>query len=371
MRIRSVRYTAVFFIIICAALSITAQSRRIAPVPTPTPKDETERINTEEIKLNVLAFDEHGAFFPDVGSNDLVITENNILHQPSSVRRIPANVLIVMDTGGEMRSVKGLDQTRKVARAIVGSLRNGDSISLLQYSDKAEIVQEWTNDKQQVLAALNRTKFGRRDDLVGALKLAKDFLVKNPADNRHLVLITDGTDSVSGSSAKFDALQSLLTTDISVHVISYTAMEAADIEPRTKTVTNQPPRKALPDEVAAQLPNGTKPTGVKIGPTINLDRTLLRKLKARKADLENSQEQLEKVAEASNGEFILPDSIDEMVDKAPLVAKMIDSAYVVTYIPKIPVNERKGIVERNIDVTSKREGLVVQAKRRLVIDNSQ
>jgi len=228
-----------------------------------------------------------------------------------------------------------------------------------------------TNDKQQALTAINRTKFGRRDDFAGALKLAKDFLIRNPADNRHLVLITDGTDSVSGSSAKFDALRSLLTTDISVHVISYTSMEAADIEPRTKMTSKTPPPKALPPEVDAQLPNGVKTTGVKIGPTINLDRTLLRKLKARKAELETSQDQLEKIAEASNGEFILPDSIDEMVDKAPLVARMIDSAYVVTYIPKLPVNERKGVVERNIEVTSKRDGLIVQAKRRLVIDNGR
>jgi Mg-chelatase subunit ChlD len=361
----------VLFLSICGLSAASAQSRRIAPTPTPTPKDETERIITEEIKLNVLAFDERGAFFPDVGSNDLVIREDNILHPPSSVRRIPANVLIVMDTGGELRSVKGLDQTRKVARAVASSLRNGDSIAVMQYSDKPEIILEWTTDKQQALNAINRSKFGRRDDFAGALKLAKDFLVRNPADNRHLVLITDGTDSVSGSSAKFDALHSLLTTDISVHVISYTSMEAADIEPRTKSVSTTPPPKAMPDEVAAQLPPGVKPTGVKIGPTINLDRTLLRKLKARKADLENSQDQLEKIAEASNGEFILPDSIDEMVDKAPLVARMIDSAYVVTYIPKIPVNDRKGIVERNIEVTSKREGLVVQAKRRLVIDNGR
>jgi hypothetical protein len=101
--------------------------------------------------------------------------------------------------------------------------------------------------------------------------------------------------------------------------------------------------------------------------TINLDRTLLRRLRARKADLETSQEQLEKVAEATNGEFILPDSLDEMVDKAPLVARMIDSAYVVTYMPKIPVIETRGIAERNIEVTSKREGLIVQAKRKLVI----
>src|SRR4051812_34494426 len=95
-----------------------AQSGRVAPSPTPTPEDETVRIHTEEIKLNVLAFDENGGFFRDVGASDLVITENNILHQPSSVRRIPANVLIVMDTGGELRSVKSLDVTRKVARAV-------------------------------------------------------------------------------------------------------------------------------------------------------------------------------------------------------------------------------------------------------------
>jgi Mg-chelatase subunit ChlD len=350
-----------------------SQSRRVAPTPTPIPKDEIQRINTEEVKLNVLAFDERGIFFPDVTANDLVITENNVLHPPTSVRRIPANVLILMDTGGELRAVKTLEQTRKVARAVVESLRKGDSIALLQYSDKAEITQEWTNDKDQALAAIARTKFGRRSDFVGALKLARDFLIKNPADNRHLVLITDGTDSSSSPSAKVDALQSLLTTDISVHVISYTSMEAADIEPRTKSMSKSQPPKAMPDEVVAQLPKGVKEvaTAPKIGPTINLDRTLLRKLRARKADLEKSQEQLENIAEATNGEFILPETLDEMVNKAPLVAKMIDSAYVVTYMPKIPVNERKGIVERNIEVTSKRDGLIVQAKRKLVIDNGQ
>jgi Mg-chelatase subunit ChlD len=365
------KFVSLHIFLFLLALGAFAQSRRVAPTPTPIPKDEVERIQTEEVKLNMLAFDERGAFFPNVTENDIVITEDNILHPPSSVRRIPANVLIVMDTGGELRQVKSLDQTRKVARAVVSALRSGDSIALLQYSDKADIALEWTTDKNQALAAINKTKFGRRSDFVDALNLARDFLVKNPADNRHLVLITDGTDSVSSSSAKFDALQRLLTTDISVHVISYTSMEAADIEPRTKSTSNTPPPKALPDEVVNQLPNDVKIANqrAKVGPTINLDRKLLKTLRARKADLENSQDQLQKIAEATNGEFILPETLDEMIGKAPLVAKMIDAAYVVTYLPKIPINDRKGIMERNIEVTSKRDGLVVQAKRKLVIDN--
>jgi len=364
------RSIAVLLAIFALSLVANAQSGRVQASPTPTP-EPAEKVVTEEIKLNVLAFDENGRFFPNVTANDLVITENNVLHAPSSVRRIPANVLVVMDTGGELRQVKSLDQTRRVARALIESLRPGDSMSLLQYSDNAEIVTEWTTDKNQVLSAIERTKFGRRSAFVDALKLSKSFLLKNPLENKHLVLITDGTDSKASSSAKFDAEQALLATDISVHVISYTDMEVQDIEPRTKTLSNSPPPKAMPDEVAAQLPNGARDqaTAPKIGPTINLDRALLKTLRARKADLENSQAQLEKVAESTNGEFILPENKDEMIEKAPLVGKMIDASYVVTYTPKIPLNEAKGLVERNIEVTSKRDGLVIQARRKLVFDN--
>lgn len=348
----------------------SAQSGRSQPTPTPTPEidDNPVRVVTEEVKMNVIAYDEGGKFVSDVKESDFVITENNILHQARSVRRIPANVLIVMDTGGELRSVKSLDQTRKVARGIVNSLQPQDSVSVLQYGDAATIVAEWTNDKEQLSAAIGRVKFGRRSVFVKALELATDFLMKNPIDNKHLVLITDGTDSLADANTKAAAMKRLLSTDISVHVISYTKMETADIEPRTKMISKSPPPKALPDEVAATLPNGTRDAAQapKIGPTINLDRALLRKMKARKADLEASEEALGTLAENTNGTMVIPDSLDEMIEKTALVAKLIDASYVLTYTPKIPLNETAGT--RNIEVTSKRPGLIVQAKRKLVVN---
>ena len=365
--------SAIFTALLFAVCSITsfAQSGRVQQKPTPTPQDDTVRVSTEEIKLNVLAFDQSGNFFQNVTERDLVITENDILHQPTSVRRISANVLIVLDTGGELRAVKSLDWTRRVARSVVGALAPDDAVAIMQYSDTAEIVDEWTTDKAQTMAAISkRTTFGRRSVFVDALRIATDLLLRNPLENRHLVLITDGTDSLGRSSAKFDAFQRLLATDISVHVISYTLMESADIEPRTKGISKSPPPKAMPDEVAAGLPNGARDSAQapKMGPTINLDRTLVRKMKARQADLEASQEQLEKAAEGSNGVFILPLSTDEMLLKGPQVAKMIDASYVVTYTPKIPVSETRGIATRIIDVTSKRSGLIIQARRKLLIN---
>src|SRR5690349_11148062 len=136
---KTLRNIVLPMVLLAFAAGSNAQSRRVAPKPTPTPnEEEAVRVLTEEVKLNVLAFDANGKFVPDLKDTDIVITENDILHQPSSVRRIPANVLIVMDTGGEMRQVKSLDQTRKTARAVVNALKPGDQIAVLQYSDKAE-----------------------------------------------------------------------------------------------------------------------------------------------------------------------------------------------------------------------------------------
>ena len=355
-------------ILLLFAELVSAQSRRVQPTPTPTPPgDESIRVDTEEVKVNFLAYDEAGRFVSNVKEGDIVVTENDILHQPETVRRIPASVLIVMDTGGELRSIKTLDQTRTVARNIVNVLGPEDRVAILQYADKAVIAQEWTTDKQQLNAAIGRTKFGKGSAFIDALNMAREFLIKSDADNRHLVLITDGTDQSGDISKKNAAMRRILSTDIAVHVISYTAMEAADIEPRTKRLSNSPPPKAMPDEIAATLPNGVRDIAQapKVGPTINMDRELLKKLRDRKADLELSEEMLGTLVENTNGTLIVPATLEEMAAKAANVARLIDAGYVLTYIPKIPFSERGG--ERNIQVTSKRPGLIVQAKRKFVV----
>ena len=367
---RTKNFLPILFVFFSLAISSYAQSARPTP-PNTDETEKTEKVFTEEIKLNVLAFDEDGKFVSGVRKEDLVITENNILHQASSIRRIPANVLIVMDTGGEMRQVKSINQTRTTAKNIVKALKEGDSVAVLQYHDKAEIIVEWTNNKAAVLNILDkRTNFGKRSVFVNALNLATDFLQKNPLDNRHLVLITDGTDSLATQAEKAAAMQKLLSTDINVHVISYTKMETTDIEPRTKGVSKTPPPKAMPPEIAATLPNGVRDlaTAPKIGPTINLDRAMLKKLRERKQDLISSEKALSTLAENTNGEFILPETKEEMLEKSVSVARVIDSSYVVTYVPKRPLSEVETAEERNIEVSSKRAGLQVQARRKLIVN---
>ena len=357
---------------VCAAFTFVAA----AQTPTPTPPvidDKPEVFFTEEIKMNVSAFDRDGDFVDDVDKNDLVITEDGRLHQPDSLRRIPANVLIVLDTGGELRQVKSIDLTRKIAKSLINRLMPQDSVAVLQYYDKADILVNWTRDKETANQILEKElNFGRRSIFVDALNLATNFLRTSNRDNLNLVLITDGTDSIYDKIERENAMRELLSSSISVHVLSYTQLEYDKILPKTNSVSKTPPPKAMPDEIAKQLPSGV--ASVILTPksqTINLDKGFLRTMREHKDALVESQNYLGQLSADTSGMFILPATTQEMIDKTKIVAQAIDSNYVLTYTPKRPLSESPDGEVREIVVTSKRAGLQVESRRKLVVMNGK
>lgn len=364
------RFLLLFAVFFAFIVSASAQT----PAPTPPDEDDVpERVFTEEIKLNVLAYDNSGKFFSDVKKEDLVISEDGRLHQASSIRRLPANVLIVLDTGGELRQAKSIEQTKLTARSLINALAPQDSVAILQYHDRAEIIAEWMTREEALKILDAKINFGRRSVFTDALELSARFLQRSPVENKHLVLISDGTDSINNKAERNAAMNRLLASSVSVHVISYTQMEREQIEPRAKGTTKSPPPKALPSEVAATLPNGARDiaTAPKIGKTIIVDREFLRKMRDRKNALVESEQYLSNLAADTSGEFILPVTREEMIEKSVQVARTIDSNYVVTYTPKRALSEsRKGEI-RNIEVTSKREGLQIQARRKIVVKGNK
>lgn len=358
---------AAAFVVSALAGSSLAQD----PSPSPTPFNDETPVNvvTEEIKLNVSAFDRRGDFVPGVTKNDLVIIEDGRLNQPTSVRRIPANVLIMLDTGGELRQVKNITQTREIAKELVRDLDPGNQIAVLEYSDKARILTDWTTNKLKVLNDLDRKLiFGRRSMFSDALNLASRYLSNSELENRHLVIVSDGTDSFWSDERREAEMKTLLQTNINVHVISYATLEKAEVEKRASVVQKGTPKKAMPPEVAETLPNGVRDTATTPNAvTVVTDAEFIKTYKQREQALEKGEDYLFKLSEDTSGLFILPDTPDEMIEKASLIADVIDSNYVVTYVPKRPLSDSKPGEVRVIEVSSKKPGLRVLAKRRLVV----
>jgi hypothetical protein len=363
--------TKIFLLLTVVCLSLAnfaaAQSGKLTPRPTPAPgDDDAEKIFTEEIKMNVSAFDPTGAFFSGVKKEDLVINEDGVLHQATSLRRIPATVLIVLDTGGEERQAKDYRKTREAAKALVGNLQPDDMIAVMEYNDSVKILAEWTNDKNQILMTLNKgLGLGKRSRFVEALELAVKFFDKSNLENRHLVLITDGLDSTSDDGARRAAIRNLQATDINVHIMSYTKMEQGVVQQRIKSVRGGgTQRKELPPGADIPVQGQTKTYPVA---TINLDRAMMRKIRERGENLTRSERALTELSENTNGLLILPESRDEMIEKTEFLARSIDANYVVTYIPKRALTEVRAVEERHIEVTSRRPGLEVLAKRKLIV----
>ncbi|HEX8250927.1 MAG TPA: VWA domain-containing protein [Pyrinomonadaceae bacterium] len=353
--------------------SLQAQSGNTRQAqPTPTPPEQVERVETEEIRLNISAFDANGKFVSDLRIEDLVINEDGRLHQATSVRRTPANVLILLDVGNEIAYAKRRAATAAAARGLVGALRETDSVAVMQYGDKVEILSEWTQDKTALLNALNDKKlgYGKRSVFNQALAAAVDFFRKTPLENRHLVLISDGVDTYNDLRSKNLAIKNLLSSDINVHVISYTKLQQNAITmPKTlKGGGGRPKANNLPP--GAEIPiHGSTPTYTIA--TLNLDREMIRKRQEQIAQLKTSEKLLATIAEDTNGEIFLPETVEEMVDKTAQLAKNIDSQYVVTYTPKRALNEADDGEVRVIEVSSRRAGIDILGRRKLVVTNNK
>ncbi|MCS6874115.1 MAG: VWA domain-containing protein [Pyrinomonadaceae bacterium] len=330
-------------------------------------QEKPERITVEEIQINFSAFDSNGSFVPDVRLEDFVILENGRIHQPVSVRYLPANVLILIDVGSEMPYAKRRKISAQIARELVNSLRKEDLIAIMQYAEKISLVSDWTSDKKAIIEKLDERKLdiGKLSNFYLAIIEAVKFLQKAKS-NRHLVIITDGVDSSNQKETMRTALRDLLSSDVNVHVISWTSLQKRAIEESLKV---------SPSIKKPQLPPGAEPPIQGSTPnfpvlTINLDREMIKKRRQDIEKLKKSESFLTEISESTNGELFLPDSEEEMLTKAPQLALNIDSQYTATYIPKSPLSEAQDGEVRIIEVFSKRQGLLVQGKRKLIVSKT-
>jgi VWFA-related protein len=359
------------------AIAVSAQQKQQPPLPRPTPPTEQDvpvKIFTEEVRLPIVAVDQYGHFDPTVVSDDILVLEDGVAQQIRSVRHIPANVVLVLDTGGELSGLGGLSKktslTRDVAAGLLGQLSENTWVATLQFNNSVELLQPWSRDRQATLKVL-KTKLssGKRARFADAVVAAAELLNDRPEGSRHVVLITDGVDTPGGKVDRAQAMKKLSAARATIHIISY-----------TEFVRQKPAKKPEADKIQ-QLPTShdpissndpTLPAGTTRSPAyvvhrITFDPAMKRQRTAYEAEVKRSQQVLTELADEAGGRIYLPKTGNEMIAQGKEAAKEIGSEYVVTYRPKRPLATAEQGEYRRIEVASRRVGLSLRSRQGYVV----
>jgi VWFA-related protein len=320
-----------------------------------------------------MAFDAYGHYDPTLELDDVLVLEDGVAQQLRSLRHISANVLFLLDTGGESSGLGGMSKstslTKQVASQLVAKLENGASIAVMQSGNSAEMLQPWTTDKAEVLRTLkNKLISTKRSRISEAIANAGQQLKDRPEGSRHVVMITDGVDSPGSKIDRAEAMRKLMAARATVHIISYTEFVRQKSDNNSSSIsTGQRPPSS--DPITATDP--TLPPGTTRSPSygigIRFDPAMKRKRKAYEVEVKKSQQALKNIADETGGSMLLPLNSQEMMAEANEVARAIGAEYVVTYRPKRPLAEAQPGEYRRIEVASRRVGLSLQARRGYVV----
>jgi VWFA-related protein len=317
--------------------------------------------------------DSFGHYDPTLEIDDVMVIEDGDPQKIRSVRHIPANVLFILDTGGDWTGMGGLSKktsiTRDVALRLISRLPAGDRIAVLQSSDKAEVLQPWTDNREQLARVLKTKLFaGKRSRVFEAMTKAAQLLADRPEGSRQVVLITDGVETPGGKVQLEEALAQLRGARPTVHVISYTTFvrQKDDKQPSNVAIRQRP---TSADPIAATDP--TMPPGTTRSPSfgvaITFDPAMKRVRKAYEAETKKSEKWLTSLAEETGGRIFLPRSSEEMMGEAEEIAREIGAEYVVTYRPSKPLASSPAGEYRKVEVASRRVGLYLRSRRGYVV----
>jgi VWFA-related protein len=357
-----------FVLLLAPRLNAQTSTAKLGEPPQPPELiQDTLKISTEEVRIPVFVFDDHGHFDPTLSVEDLLIREDGVAQKVAGVYRVPAYVLVLADTGG-VNPAKTVRLTSAIAAGLVSEMRPDDWIAIMEVNSNVQVIKGWTKDRTELLNAI-RTKLlpTNRDRLADGVVAAADYLQKAPIGNRHLVIISDGY-AVRDERAKLDeSIKALAGDDIVVHVISYTSLKG-----ERPPITYAKAKSNIPEEIVITAPVMRADGGYVPDPkdilraraawAIDLDRLFRgngdvgKELKRRETEFQN-------IAEQTGGSAWLAVTVDEMLRQASEAARNIDSQYVVTYRPLRPLAEAKAGEYRKLDVISRRNDLHVRSRR--------
>src|SRR5262245_24734135 len=212
----------------CVDASAQRPSQKPKPTPSPVPEAdppepqdiETLKTDTNLVGVPVIATDRGGLYVPDLTREDFTLFEDGVKHEIAFFATVtaPFHVVLMLDTSASTQ--EKLRVIRDSAKAFVELLQPADRVKVISFDEVVRDLNEFTNDRMALVAAINRTKSGEGTKLYDAVELALNSIRGIPG-RKAIVLFTDGVDWHSDNATFEGTLRGLDEDGVLVYPIRY------------------------------------------------------------------------------------------------------------------------------------------------------
>ena len=261
-------------LIVLITFAVTsAQTRPIRPKPRATPVPdlpkpdempapeepqniETVKTDTDLVSIPVIATDSNGKYVGDLLQSEFSIFEDGVQQQVAFFAKtsVPFHVVLMLDTSASTQEKLSLIQ--QSAYSFVQQLQPADRVKIVSFDDLVRDLNEFTNDRNVLKDAINKTRSGQGTKVYDAMTLALNSL-RNIKGRRAIVIFTDGVDWHSDDSTFEGTVRWLDEEGVIIYPIRYDTRAATERIAREQSNEISPTLPTL--DVLRAPPSGTTP----------------------------------------------------------------------------------------------------------------
>ncbi|HUK90809.1 MAG TPA: VWA domain-containing protein [Blastocatellia bacterium] len=322
----------VIAVFVCGALGLAQSGRRLPPrdpdqAEKEQSKDQTIRLRTDEVLLNVTVKDPYGHQATDLSKSEFIVAEDDKRQDIASfdISTVPVNVVLLLDASGSV--IGELSSLRNAAQEFVQRLTPQDKVAIMEFHLKVELLQDWTSNQDQMLHAISWRfrpgqipKSGGNTALYDSLYIAANDVLSKVDGRKAIIMLTDGDDTSSSYTYR-QALDAVIHSDTVVYVVSKARLFMKEY-------------KSFPPAVR---------------------------------EFEKAEAVMTDLCDRTGGEIFSPMNDDEMTDMYGKVAKELKNQYIITYTPK---NDAHDGSMRHVRVYLTRPGYAARTRESYYAPNS-
>lgn len=263
------RSSLIFLIVVLFFIDASAQRPVQKPKATPSPSPaaesvpeeppqdiETLKTDTNLVGVPVIATDRSGLYVPDLTREEFTIFEDGVKQDVAFFATVtaPFHVVLMLDTSASTQ--EKLRVIREAAKAFIGLLQPADRVKIISFDEAVRDLNEFTNDRMTLVAAINRTKSGEGTKLYDAVDLALNA-IRPIRGRKAIVLFTDGVDWHSDSATFEGTLRGLDEEGVLVYPIRYDTRALTEQLAREQM---EGPQLPTSDVIRRPAPGTTPPT---------------------------------------------------------------------------------------------------------------